>query len=50
VGSFRKPGVVRFGLGPLHLSHEDCWIATQRLKKILETESWRDPKYQKVSV
>jgi kynureninase len=50
VGSFRKPGVVRFGLGPLYLSHEDCWIAAQRLKKILETETWRDTKYQKVSV
>jgi kynureninase len=50
VGSFRKPGVVRFGLGPLYLSHEDCWIAAQRLKRILETETWRDPKYQKVSV
>lgn len=50
VGSFRKPGVVRFGLGPLYLSHEDCWIATQRLKKILETETWREPKYQRVSV
>jgi len=50
VGSFRKPGVVRFGLGPLYVSHEDCWIATQRLKKILETQVWREPRFQKVSV
>ena len=50
VGSFRKPGVVRFSLGPLYLSHEDCWVAVQRLKEILETETWRAPQYQKVSV
>jgi len=50
VGSFRKPGVVRFGLGPLYISHEDCWIAVQRLRKILETESWRETRFQKVSV
>jgi kynureninase len=50
VGSFRKPGIVRFGLGPLYISHEDCWIATQRLKKILETETFRSPRFQKVSV
>jgi kynureninase len=50
VGSFRKPGVVRFRLGPLYLSHEDCWIAVQRLREILETEIWREPRFQKVSV
>ncbi|MEM7025872.1 MAG: aminotransferase class V-fold PLP-dependent enzyme, partial [Pseudomonadota bacterium] len=50
VGSFRKPGIVRLGLGPLCLSHEDCWIAVQRLRKILETEAWREPKFQEVSV
>jgi len=32
VGSFRKPAIVRFGLGPLYLSHEYCWIAIQRLR------------------
>jgi kynureninase len=50
VGSFRKPGIVRFGLGPLYISHEDCWIATRHLKKILETEAFRAPRYQNVSV
>ncbi len=50
VGSFRKPNAIRFGLGALYTSHEDIWEAVARLRKILETESWRDPRFQKVSV
>ncbi len=50
VGSFRKPDALRFGLGALYLSYLDVWTTVERLKAILETESWRDPQYQKVSV
>ena len=50
VGSFRKPNAIRFGLGALYLSYEEIWDAVDRLREILETESWRDPKFQKVSV
>ena len=50
VGSFRKPGVVRFGLGPAWLSHEDIWRAVSRLEAVLVREAWRDPRFQKVSV
>jgi len=50
VGSFRKPNAIRFGLGALYLSYEEIWDAVDRLREILETESWRDPKLQKVSV
>lgn len=50
VGSFRKPNALRFGLGALYLSYFDVWDTVARLKDILETERWRDPKYQKVSV
>ncbi|MEZ5824188.1 MAG: hypothetical protein R3C97_05475 [Geminicoccaceae bacterium] len=50
VGSFRKPGVVRFGLGPAWLSHEDMWTAVDRMVDVLENETWRDPRFQKVSV
>ncbi len=50
VSSFRRPEQIRFGLGPLYLSHHDIWTAISRLKKIMETEIWRAPEYQKVSI
>lgn len=50
VGSFRRPNALRFGLGALYLSYEDIWETASRLRRILETEQWRDAKYQKVSV
>jgi len=50
VGSFRKPNALRFGLGALYLSYENIWETVERLKHILNTESWRQAKYQKVSV
>ena len=50
VSSFRKPDSIRFGLAPLALSHEDLWQAVARLRQVLATEVWREPKFQKVSV
>jgi len=50
VGSFRRPNAIRFGLGPLYLSYAEIWEAVARLKTILETESWRQPQFQAVSV
>jgi kynureninase len=50
VSSFRKPDWIRFGVQALALSHEDLWLAVSRLRKVLETELWRDPKFAKVSV
>ena len=50
VSSFRKPDSIRFGLSPLALSHGDLLTAVGRLKEILETERWRDPKFAEVSV
>jgi hypothetical protein len=46
----RKPDWIRFGLQALALSHEDLWVAVSRLRKVLESELWRDPKFAKVSV
>jgi kynureninase len=37
-------------LQALALSHEDLWVAVARLREVLETERWRDPKFAKVSV
>ncbi|HWH22424.1 MAG TPA: kynureninase, partial [Allosphingosinicella sp.] len=45
IGDFRSPDVVRFGLTPLYLGFADIWEAVDRLKRILETESWRDPRF-----
>jgi kynureninase len=50
VSSFRKPDLVRFGISPGAISHEDIWIAVSRLRRVLETEVWREAKYRKVSV
>ena len=50
VSSFRKPDVVRFGISPVAISHEDVWVAVSRLRRVLETEVWREPRFKKVSV
>jgi kynureninase len=50
VSSFRKPDVVRFGLSPLALGHEDVWVAVSRLRHVLDTEVWREPRFAKVAV
>jgi kynureninase len=50
VSSFRRPEQIRFGLGPLYLSHHDVWAAISRLKNIMQNELWKVPEYQNVSI
>jgi kynureninase len=45
IGDFRSPDVVRFGLTPLYLGHEDMVEAAERCAIILETGRWRDPRF-----
>jgi kynureninase len=45
IGDFRAPDVIRFGLTPLYLGYEDLWQATERLREILETGRWREPRF-----
>jgi len=45
IGDFRAPDVIRFGLTPLYLGFEDVWRAVDRLAEILDTQSWRDPRF-----
>lgn len=50
VTSFRQPDVIRFGLAPATVTHADLWHAVARLKRILELETWREARFQEVSV
>ncbi len=45
IGDFRAPDVVRFGLTPLYLGFEDVWEAVRRIREILDSGRWRDPRF-----
>ncbi|BCA61837.1 kynureninase [Sphingomonas sp. HMP9] len=45
VGDFRDPDILRLGLTPLYLSHEDVWRAGEIVRETIESERWRDPVY-----
>ena len=45
IGDFRAPDVLRLGLTPLYLSHEDVWRAGEALSEVLLTETWRDQRH-----
>ena len=47
IGDFRAPDILRFGLTPLYTRFEDLWDAVKILAKILMTEEWRDPKFDR---
>jgi kynureninase len=47
IGDFRDPDILRLGLTPLYLSHEDVWRAGEILRDVLATEAWRDPQFSK---
>jgi len=45
VGDYREPGIARFGLTPLTLSHEDAWRAAEIVGEVMRTRVWDDPAY-----
>lgn len=45
IGDFRAPDVVRFGLTPLYLGYEEIWSAVDRMREILDSGRWRDPRF-----
>lgn len=49
IGDFRAPDVIRFGFAPLYLRRVDVWDGVEILGEILDTESWRDARYQTVA-
>ena len=42
---FRTPDTIRFGLSPLFLRYQDVWQTLDDLADILETESWKAPRF-----
>lgn len=46
IGDFRAPDIMRFGFTPLYLDEGDVVAAAKILQEVLDTEAWRDPKYQ----
>ena len=49
VGDFRAPDVIRFGFAPLYVRHKDVWDAVEVLGEILDSESWREARFQTVA-
>jgi kynureninase len=45
IGDFRDPDILRLGLTPLYLSHEDVWCAGDILREIIIDQSWKDPRF-----
>ena len=45
IGDFRAPDILRFGFTPLYTRFADVWDAVDRLRQIMTSGEWRDPKY-----
>lgn len=45
IGDFRTPDVLRLGLTPLYLSHEDVARAVAILAEVIETRAWAAPRF-----
>lgn len=49
VGDFRAPDLMRFGLTPLYVGYADVWDAVDTLRMVLESKTWREPRFQQRS-
>ncbi len=45
IGDFRDPDILRLGLTPLYLSHEQVRRAGEHLREVIATKEYRDPKF-----
>lgn len=45
IGDFRAPDILRFGFTPLYTRFADIWDAVDRLKQVMETGEWREPRF-----
>jgi len=46
IGDFRQPDILRFGLTPLYLRHEDVWRAAEILGEVITTRAWDTPAFR----
>lgn len=46
IGDYREPEVMRFGVTPLYLSHEDIWEAVQHIKAVFANKEWANKAFQ----
>ena len=42
IPDFRDPDSIRFGLSPLYTRFVDAWDALDRLRRLIETDEYRD--------
>jgi kynureninase len=47
IGDFRAPDILRFGFTPLYTSFTNVWDAVDHLSRVLESEEWREPRFQR---
>ena len=45
IGDFRAPDILRFGFSPLYTRFVDVWDAVDKLREVLESAAWRDPRF-----
>jgi kynureninase len=45
IGDFRAPDILRFGFTPLYTRFIDVWDAVDRLRRVLESGEWREPRF-----
>ncbi|MDP1026765.1 kynureninase [Sphingomonas sp. KR1UV-12] len=46
IGDFRDPDILRLGLTPLYLGHEDVWRAGEILRNVIADRSYTAPEYR----
>lgn len=47
IGDFRAPDILRFGLTPLYIGHDDIAAAADVIASVMDTRAWADPAYCK---
>jgi len=45
IGDFRAPNIMRFGFTPLYLRFVDVYEAVERLKTVMSTGKWKEPRF-----